>query len=934
LEATIKGKFHDLQLNEYSADNLQINADYYLGDVTGKVLLRSKVADIDLHLDILNVKNNPLYDGELSIHHLNLGELLLSDSIKSDLNFKLYLQGENFLPPGNHLSIRSEWGPSHFNQINIDTLFTEIYLNGTQYILDSLHFKTPAGLFSGRGQGDLTSNHLINYYYQLANLERVATLIGADSIEAHGILSGVAFGNADSLQTDMKFDLHQITYNEFYIDSLSGKSKAIILDSDPTIGIDMIATNLKLGAVKMDSLELSSLYDLDRISSDIKIQFDTNLRSSLRTVIQLDSIIKLSVPKINFEFIDDYWAGKLDKIVYDPDVNDIHISGVNIECTNSEDKRRIIAEGKLSSTGSEEFKLNIEGVHPKNILSYLGMDSRIDGRINLNLDLAGTADKPVFKGNLRFEEGNVGSISYQGIDSWFDYDDDRFNFDFSLDFNGEDSLMAEGHLPLHLSLTDTLDIFDDQKSISLDIKSEAIPVGLFLQNLKLFPETSGILLCDFTLKNTLADPNIQGYLHLRDGLLKSPYWGIDYKDINFKISALDDKFSLKEFQIISSDGNLNASGEIQLDYKESDDKVIYSNMNVLANNFFLLKHKDFEILISADIKYQMEKGKPIIGGYVDLIRSSFYLPTVMDRAGYVTDSAEEIKPVLIEAREKKIALNNPQKEKVSVQVQRDTIEVPGFLDLLEGELELRINRNTWVRNQQLRVEFGGNIKMIVDKGKYSLRGPVDIVRGQYDLFGRRFTVIQGKIDFLGGETINPPIYLEAEYVYRTVGREKRSLVIKVTGNLEYPIITFLENNNQISQDDAISIVLYGRKKDELSFGTQSDVAEMDGSTAAMGIVSNIVSDRLTRSVGDDLRLDVIEVNATDNWQNANFVVGKYITQNIFVTYKREFGQNLDNNLYPETISMEYEIRKNLFLQMIQGSPQDSGYDLLFRFDWD
>ena len=90
LEATIKGKFHDLQLNEYSADNLQINADYYLEDVTGKVLLRSKVADLDLHLDIQNVKNNPLYDGELSIHHLNLGELLLSENIKSDLNFKLH----------------------------------------------------------------------------------------------------------------------------------------------------------------------------------------------------------------------------------------------------------------------------------------------------------------------------------------------------------------------------------------------------------------------------------------------------------------------------------------------------------------------------------------------------------------------------------------------------------------------------------------------------------------------------------------------------------------------------------------------------------------------------------------------------------------------------------------------------------------------------
>jgi hypothetical protein len=87
-------------------------------------------------------------------------------------------------------------------------------------------------------------------------------------------------------------------------------------------------------------------------------------------------------------------------------------------------------------------------------------------------------------------------------------------------------------------------------------------------------------------------------------------------------------------------------------------------------------------------------------------------------------------------------------------------------------------------------------------------------------------------------------------------------------------------------------------------------------------------------VGDDLSLDVVEVNATDNWQKANFVVGKYITENIFVTYKREFGQNMDNNLNPETISMEYEIQRNFFFQMIQGNPQESGYDLLLRFNWD
>jgi len=248
---------------------------------------------------------------------------------------------------------------------------------------------------------------------------------------------------------------------------------------------------------------------------------------------------------------------------------------------------------------------------------------------------------------------------------------------------------------------------------------------------------------------------------------------------------------------------------------------------------------------------------------------------------------------------------------------------------------MRITRNTWIRNPQLRLELGGYVNLIMNKGDFYLEGPIDIVRGQYDLLGRRFTVVQGKIDFQGSRDINLPIFLEAEYVYRTVGREKKSLILKVTGDLEYPVITFLESNNEISQDDAISIILYGRKRDELSFGTQTNLEETGvANSMLMGVVSNIVSDRLTRSLGDDLHLDVIEVNATDNWQSANFVVGKYITQDLFVTYKRRYGQSLDNNLYPETISMEYELRKNLFIQLIQGNPQESGYDLLFKFDWD
>jgi len=934
LEANIGGKFQELQISDYFAEVLQINAAFYMGDLAGRVFLHSKITDLDLQINIENIKNCPIYDGTLSINHLNLGELFLSDSIKSDLNFKLHFLGENFIPPNNLFSLKSEWSSSSFNDITIDRLLTVFHMSGTQYTLDTLHIQTPTGIFALAGKGDLSSNHRIRYHFDLGDLQTITNLTEADSLEADGIISGLVSGNLDSLYSNMNFELQNVQYNGFVVDSLAGKTNIFRLDSLLTMDIDVGAEKIEAGDVKIDNLDLSAFYDKNQISSEIKIQFDPNLRSSLSTVLKLDSIIFLSVPNIDFEVIDEHWTGKLDKMSYNTDNNDILISGLNIECTTSEDIRRIFAEGKLSPDGNEDFKLELKGIHPKSILSYLGIDSQIDGRINFNLDLTGAADKPVFKGNLRFEEGNVGSIRYQGINSWFDYADDRFNFDFSLNFNGEDSLIARGHLPLHLSLTDTTDLFDIQRSINLDIKSESIPVWLFLQNLKSFPQVSGNILCDFSLTNTLLDPNIHGQLQLKDGALRSPYWGIDYKDIQLKISALGDKFLLDKFQVISKRRNLNLSGEIQVDFKETDDKIVYSNMNLLADNFYLVQHKDFEIQISSDIKYKMKEGKPRVSGYVNVNRARFYLPTIMRRAGYVTENVNQIKPALVEARERNLRLIDPQKSLDTIQVMRDTLQVPEFLNLLEGDVEIRIARKTWVRNPQLRLELGGNINMSMKKGDFLLKGPVYIVRGQYDLFGRRFTVIQGNIDFQGANDINPPIYLEAEYVYRTVGREKRALVLVVTGNLEYPVITFLESNNPISQDDAISIILYGRKRDELSFGSQSDMAEMDVSAAATGIFSNIVSDRLTKSFNDQLKLDVIEVNATDNWQSANFVVGRYITRDIFVTYKREFGQNLDNNLFPDTISMEYELRKNLFLQMIQGNPQDSGYDLLFKFDWD
>ena len=58
------------------------------------------------------------------------------------------------------------------------------------------------------------------------------------------------------------------------------------------------------------------------------------------------------------------------------------------------------------------------------------------------------------------------------------------------------------------------------------------------------------------------------------------------------------------------------------------------------------------------------------------------------------------------ARNRNLGIVDAQKENSIVKSRTDTLEAPGFLELLEGDLELRIIRNTWIRNPQLRVELG------------------------------------------------------------------------------------------------------------------------------------------------------------------------------------------------------------------------------------
>jgi len=62
------------------------------------------------------------------------------------------------------------------------------------------------------------------------------------------------------------------------------------------------------------------------------------------------------------------------------------------------------------------------------------------------------------------------------------------------------------------------------------------------------------------------------------------------------------------------------------------------------------------------------------------------------------------------------------------------------------------------------------------------------------------------------------------------------------------------------------------------------------------------------------------------------LVGKYLTNELFISYQREFGDTNDRDVAPELVTIEYEITRNIYLQLIEGDSRARGADMIFKVE--
>jgi translocation and assembly module TamB len=613
----------------------------------------------------------------------------------------------------------------------------------------------------------------------------------------------------------------------------------------------------------------------------------------------------------------------------------------------------VLADGIISRQGEEDFKLEIANLDLSKLAEAFRLNMDASGFLNLNAKMNGTASSPQLKGDFNLQEAVLNEYPMKKTEGSFDYSNHRMNLSATVIPRDSGKIVFSGHVPLKLKLDSMQANFNPKDRINAQLLVQRFPFAV-LNAFIMADEVKGLINGKVTLDGTVESPDPKGRIAMKQGSIKMNKYGIDYRTIDFAVNFLPEKIALDTLFIRSDDGRMTGTGQMDFNSAFYKGEVKKSAINLHFNKFNPFDHDQFNMQLSGRANLSGEKGKVVFDGDLKVPQSEIFLPTVLSMFGKVS-SDELPEPILIREMNRMKAGNDTLPATGDTltalsdtltgnndagadpgareQIAEKDSTAPTYLDNVTGKIKLNIPRNTWIKSDDMHIELSGDLELRKNKDFFELFGTVDVVRGQYDLLGKTFVIDQGSVRFQGGEEIKPQLDITASYGFRASGTVDQNLTVHVRGTPESPKVSFSMAGDSINEGDALSYILFGRGMNELTADQQANVAGSGGGgTIAGKAAASLISSQISDFLGQKLNMDYLEIKSDAGFENTTIVVGKYITNNIFMSYEQRVGEKSDRDERATyEVRLEYELFKFLFFQL-NSSSTDSGFDVIFKLN--
>jgi translocation and assembly module TamB len=401
-----------------------------------------------------------------------------------------------------------------------------------------------------------------------------------------------------------------------------------------------------------------------------------------------------------------------------------------------------------------------------------------------------------------------------------------------------------------------------------------------------FSNIEGALNGQVDLGGSISAPAVTGTLALKNAAVSFDRLGISLSDISAEIESLDSVSIQFAGSARSNSGTIEYQGQLL----DALTEARLLSAEVTGNNFQLINIPDLQLEVSPTLTLFADSKKVELKGNLEV--PVFNL------------SLEELPESAIDVSKDVVIVNYPasRPDLARSLAASDTrvFDIP-----LSGNVDISLGEEVSFTGFGIKTKLAGNLNIQQSAtGSNLTYGELNLVDGEYRIYGRSLVIQQGKFLFFGAYD-NPGIDVKAtrEVNGQTVG-------VLMNGTLKN-INSQLFSTPALADNDIISVLVTGRPFSQI--GQQ----EGDGDAILNAITSLGISRSagLTNQVRGKLGLDVLAVSNSGNINNSILTIGKYITPEIFVRY----GVGLFDS--QSKVAVDYSITDRIKLQAESGEFQ-------------
>ena len=882
-----------------------------LGAVNLQAKLHGKAADIDGRIDgpigqgnwrsKLNFTAAPQYRANLTLRAVDVARLWQSkDAPKGKLNFDATVNGAGFALATMNSQVLIEVLPSQWQTVNVDRGKIVAQIANGRAKIDELRLSAGSALLTAQGDLGLTATQSgrVNYQLQVADLRPWLSLVGRQG-GGRLDLRGRAEGNLIRLQTNGSLQSRGLKLPE----GSAGAARAdftLVRDAAaalPSGKIDVLVSDLRAGA---DLAELRAA-----ITLPVAPQQTIGVRADARDTAGRQHRVVADIENPQGDFVvrarelvltlnDGPWRMDGPATIARRG-NDFILDRISLR----NGRAQLAAEGRFALQGNQAMTVQASDIPLTALGAVLPRGADPTSVLSGQIQLGGTAALPELDAAVRLSSGQIAGQNYQGMQARADYRRQRVTLDMTIDQDSTHKFQVRGTVPLALAWAPS---WRAQLLPGMELRAQSNGLSVaFLNTLKLPLENIvGRLALDMVVTGTPSAPQPRGTLHLLDGGFAVRDLGTRVNDVDIAVRADPSRVTVTQLSARAAGGTLDGSGVVTL----KDLQAQNLDLRIAARRWPAIQTERYRAIVDGDVRVGGALTAPAITGKLRVIEGTAR-PDL---------SALDRNPVPLK-RDPSIVVVQHRGGAPIETAPADKNNGAPKTDLwraLAIDLGVSVPNNLWVRHVNAEVELSGDLTLSKrPNAEPTLTGAIEAVRGWLGFQGRRFTISRGRVQFTGGQPIDPVIDVVAEY------RANDYLVNAIAGGRASKPTLTLTSQPQLEQSDILALLLFGKTTKDLSGGEQISLQKN-----AIDITSSFAAAQIGRAVSNALGLESLGVDIRDGSQ-VRF--GHYIGRQTYVSASQEISGE-----HNREFRVEYQLTPQIKIDATTTVSGNNGVDIIWH----